>query len=220
MLVGLITRRSVVQIHAPLMNNSSEKDEDAGTGAERFEEFLRFIDNDSLDSYLRKDLGRREVTVIREEEIPVDSPAEKFVVKRERDTGEVNPSQNLRAVTNYLEASKRGYDFFPEVYCGRKDLNFIVTEYLETDTNSMDIHPDWKEIGLTEGDRNVRGEVLTHWGHRGNQYKVPVDMGMIIPKTQEEYNHLREPGEISDAGYLPHCQVFEVDDNGYFVTKI
>lgn len=60
---------------------------------------------------------------------------------------------------------------------------------------------------------------MTDWGSRG-QYKVPVDMGQIVPGFDEEYLYVPDPAELDNTSTLPNCREFELEDEQYFVTTI
>ena len=217
MLVGLITRRSVVQIHAPLMPDQGiQTSIDEYPLMNQIGSVLEEIDLDSLD---KRPKGQRDVAVIEDNKVVTDLPEERLVVKYQPEGEGIDENQNARAVANYIEAYERGYDFFPRIYGGRNDLSIIVMEHLNTQVDGRDSPPEWDEIGLEEGDRNVRGEVLTDWGIRGD-YKAPVDFGQIIPERGDGYNHVKEPDDIGDASELPKCRRFGFDGSKYFTTII
>lgn len=178
---------------------------------------LEEIDLDSLD---KRPKGQRDVAVIEDNKVVTDLPEERLVVKYQPEGEGIDENQNARAVANYIEDYERGYDFFPHIYGGRNDLSIIVMEHLDQQVDGKEVHPEWgSKIGLEEGDRNVRGEVLTDWGIRGD-YKVPVDLGQIIPKSRDGYNHVEEPDDIGDASELPKCRRFGFDGSEYFTTMI
>jgi hypothetical protein len=180
---------------------------------------LEEVDGNSFDKLDTEPLGQRDVAVIEENEVASDLPEERLVVKYQPEGERIDENQNARAVANYIEAYERGYDFFPRVYGGKYDLSIVVMEHLDTQTDGKDVHQEWKEIGLTEGERNVRGEVLTEWGARG-EYKVPIDLGQIIPEFKDDYNHVEEPSDIEDASDLPNCHISGFKGSEYFATII
>ena len=220
MLVGLITRRSVVQIHAPLMPDQGiQTNIDEYLLMSQLGNFLQEIERWSPNELNTENLGQRNVGIIEDRNANTDLPADKIVVKNQPKEKEIDNNQNARAVANYIEAYERGHDFFPHIYGGKKDLSVIVTEHLSNQTDEKEIHPGWSEIGLREGDTNIRGELLTDWGSRG-QYKVPVDMGQIVPGFDEEYLYVPNPTELDNTSTLPNCREFELEDEQYFVTTI
>ncbi len=217
MLVGLITRRSVVQIHAPLMpDHGIQTSIDEYHLMNQIGSLLEKIDLDSLDKRPR---GQRDVAVKEENQVASDLPEERLILKHQPEGEGIDENQNARAVANSIEAYERGYDFFPKIYGGRNDLSIIVMEHLDQQVDGKDVHQEWEEVGLTEGERNVRGEVLTEWGARG-EYKVPVDLGQIIPEGRDGYSHVKEPDDIGDASELPNCRRFGFEDTDYFTTMI
>ena len=173
----------------------------------------------NLDSLDKRPKGQRDVAVIEDYKVVTDLPEERLVVKYQPEEEGIDENQNARAVANYVEAYERGYDFFPRIYGGKNDLSIIVTEHLDPETDGKETHAGWGEIGLEEGDRNLRGEVLTDWGARGD-YKVPVDLGQIIPERGDGYNYVEEPDSIDDASELPNCRKFGFEGSDYFTTTI
>ena len=216
MLVGLITRRSEVQILAPLMpDHGIQTSIDEYPLMNQIGTLLEKIDLDSLDERPR---GQRDITFVKEDKVGSALPEERLILKRQPEGEGIDENQNARAVANYIEAYERGYDFFPRIYGGKNDLSIIVMEHLDPQVDGKDVHPKWgNKIGLEEGDRSVRGEVLTDWGVRG-EYKVPVDLGQIIPERGEGYNHVEKPDIIEDASDLPNCRRFRLGDTEYFTT--
>ena len=101
MLVGLITRRSVVQIHAPLMPDQGiQTDIDECLLMSQLENFLQEIERWSPNELNTENLGQRNVGIIEDRNANTDLPADKIVVKNHPKEKEIDNNQNARAVAN------------------------------------------------------------------------------------------------------------------------